>query len=115
MQLQNLALVVGVLYALFVVKGCKLCPMFQKLHLSHTVYLVADVLAVILFIMGLKSSMDMNSTSGSLYFGLLALYVIYGYLGKKRRRDDVGWLCYDAFVTSALLGVYMGNPMGRIA
>jgi len=114
MYLQNVALVVGVLYAIFVVKGCK-CPLFKKLHISHTVYLVADVLAVVLFIMGLRSSMAMNSTSGSLYFGVLALYVIYGYLGKHRRRDDVSWLCYDAFVTSAILSKYIGSPMSMVA
>ena len=115
MYLQNIALVVGVLYALFIIKGCRLCPMFNKMRINHTVYLVADVLAVILFITGLRSSMAMNSTSGSLYFGLLALYVIYGYLGKMRRRDDVSWLCYDAFVTSAILGKLIGNPMSMVA
>ena len=113
MQFQTIALVVGVIYALSIVKGCK-CPMFQQLRISHTVYLVADVLAIVLFIMGLRSSMSMNSSSGSLYFGILALYVIYGYIGKKRRRDDVGWLCYDAFVVSAILGKYLGNPMNMI-
>ena len=115
MQLQTVALVVGVLYALFVLKGCRLCPMFNELRINHTVFLVADVLAVILFIMGLRSSMAMTSTSGSLYFGILALYVIYGYVGKKRRRDDVSWLCYDAFVTSAILGKYIGSPMSMVA
>ena len=114
MYLQNIAVIVGVLYAIFFIKGCK-CPMFQGLKISHMVYVVADVLAVILFIMGLRSSMAMNSTSGSLYFGFLALYVIYGYVGKKRRRDDIGWVCYDAFVTSAILGKFLGNPMNMVA